>query len=71
MIVYNAIITRYFEPTYYEENGFLGFITLNSDFYYPALNQQQIFYKRIEKQVIEYYPFSWLDTSSFSLINFG
>ena len=35
-MIYQATITRYFDPDYYLDNGFLGFITLDNEFIFPA-----------------------------------
>ena len=34
-MIYQATITRYFDPDYYKDNGFLGFITLDNEFIFP------------------------------------
>jgi len=68
-VIFSTEISRYFNPKFYQENGFQSAISLNQDVYYVVNGTLASESKYIKKSDVEYFYFEFLDTSAISVID--
>ena len=69
--VYSTTLSRYYTPDIYEEVGFEPFISINENLIDLQGLQTVQLNLYTEQQITTTYWFKWIDTSQFSLIDFG
>ena len=69
--VYTADINRYFNAEEYVENDVMNYITLSQDIVFLKKATEIDLKKSVAKNEIQFFNFSFLDTSDISIINLG
>ena len=69
--IYVSEMTHFFNPDEFKELGYQRSIALSETLVYPTFDKSQILYKFISQTTVELFDFSWIDTSSIQMLNFG
>ena len=66
-----SMISRYFSPSKYNENGFMSLTAVTQNLYSLNSSERLIHEIQVMQNAITYYNFMWLDTSQISTFNLG